>query len=322
MSQEVVNLRPMPSLRAVGLGIGKWAAWAVVAALVMLLSVWAHLAQPDGRHHLGQAVAGYATKSIPGRVELDRLVTLTPDRVVLRGAVLHEPDADTKVLSLEHVEADPDVRAFLRSGDIRIRDVRVRGARVWIKKPADGRIGLVRAFSEADAEGRGPDAPKVELAPIHVSDAHVHIEVGDKKFSVRGVQGFVSVRIEDDERIRFDRLEGVFHPPAGPVDEVPFRGLSGRVHPEAEKLFVVNATLEILDDPVGAEIIYFDRPDPPNVAIHLETEGLSPASLAVMGFGGVSKLLPAVEGTIDLSGSVDQGLQLSPRQRKRLQERD
>ncbi|MFW6198006.1 MAG: hypothetical protein ACOC5B_04000, partial [Myxococcota bacterium] len=282
--------------------------WAVVAVLAVLLSVWAHLAQADGRHHLGQALAGYATQTIPGRVELDQLVTLTADRVVLHGAVLREPDADTKVLSLDHVEADPNVRSFLRSWNIHIRDVRVHGARVWIKKPGDGRIGLVRALSEADAEGRGPNAPEVELAPIHLSDAHADFELGDKKFSIRDVQGFVSVRIEDDERIRFDRLQGVFHPPGGPVDDVPFRGLSGRVHPEAEKLLAVKATLEVLDDSVGAEIIYFDRPEPPNVAIHLETNGLSPASLAVLGFGGMSKLLPAVEGTLDLSGSVDQAL--------------
>ncbi|MFW5925036.1 MAG: hypothetical protein ACOCV4_02655 [Myxococcota bacterium] len=314
----------MPSLRQVGLGIGKGAAWAAVAALAVLLSVWAHLAQADGRHRLGQALAGYATKSIPGRVELDRLVTVTADRVVVHGAVLREPDADTEVLSLDHVEADPDVRAFLRSGDIRIRAVRVRGARVWIKKPAEGRIGLVRAMSEPGGEGRGPDAPEIELAPIHLSDARADFELGDKKFTIRGVQGFVTVRIGDDERIRFDRLGGVFHPPGGPVDEVPFRGLSGRVHPAAEKLLAVKATLQVLDDSVGAEILYFDRPDPPNVAIHLETDGLSAASLAVLGFGGVAKLLPAVEGTLDLSGSVDQGLQLSPRQRERLEldERD
>jgi hypothetical protein len=286
-------------------GFAKVLLWAAVVLVAIPLSAWAHLASDDGRHLFSQALAGWITEAIPGSMTIEGMPHLTTDRVVLEGVVVREPGANSTVLDVHWVELEP-VLADLVDGTIHLRKLRVRGARLWMKKPPDDRVGIARAFAPPpDADGEAGGGPDVLLGPIHLQDVHAFFEMGDHSFEIRHIQGFMSIQIREDERIQFDRMSGTFHPPKGPVKEVPFEDMRGRVHVQAERMATFEGIIRLADSAVGAQVTYFDREEPPMVQIDLQTEGLSKGAWLALGFGAASKFLPEVQGSVSLSGDLD-----------------
>ncbi len=93
-------------------------------------------------------------------------------RVTLDDAVLSDPDTGAPVLSLRALQLDLDVMATLRSGAPQIRALTMLGARLTVRRLADGRVELVGLGALAGQDPRGLDLflgnGRVELANSEV----------------------------------------------------------------------------------------------------------------------------------------------------------
>jgi hypothetical protein len=295
----------MRGLRRAGLLLASALAWMAVTVVALGASLWMHASLEDGRRLAAKALGEAGSDAIPGRLTIERIGHLSLDHVALEGVTVREPSADRRVLHVQHVTFEP-VLSALWDRELRLDEVRVRGATLRLENGPDGRMSIAGAFAPPpDPQDDARPAVDVRVGPIHLQDVRALFNLGDQRFEIRDIEGFMRIDIGEDDRIRFDALAGVFLPPRGPIDEVPFKDMQGRVHVQAELMARFEGTIELVGTEMDARVAYFDRDEPAPVEVGLAADGLSAGSTAALAFAAITRFISKVKGRVTLRGDLD-----------------
>lgn len=278
------------------------AVWVTAAAAALAASVALHFGHEPGRRLLARALSQGLSGAVDGSVRVGALPEVGLGRVVVRDLVARAPHGHAKVLAVREATFRPAWAELLR-GRIVVRDVSVRGARLWLRPGPSGKLSLVEAFTPAEPPSSGGRGVRVEVAPIRVHEADAFFDLQGKTFAIRNASALLALEVRESATLRFDRTDGTFVPPAGPIESIACRGFSGAIHPGAVKVVDLRGRVRIGRDAMRASIEYFDRDAPPFVELGFATNGATGATISAIAVKLVSRHVEAFAANVKLTGA-------------------
>lgn len=162
--------------------------------IIAVLSLVLHLGTANGRAALGDLVSQVIPGLVPGRLELRRILALSPSRVALDG-VSWRDDLGHEVIRDAYIEVSPAWRIVsAAAGRGPWPKVLVRARRVWARVPV---IGPQRVVTGQRAPE--PSTPLTLTLPRMVLEVEqVDNALGGPPMVVRGLRGDISVSVVRD----------------------------------------------------------------------------------------------------------------------------
>jgi hypothetical protein len=148
---------------------GRFVAVVALLGLTLVTTAAGYLSTRAGKAALLDVVLDVLDEALPGRIDAGELVELGLGGVVLEDVRVFAP-AGNEVIAVGRLSATVALPALLR-GQISIRDGRIEGGHVDLRRATDPDAGLVGAFVSAEPAGEpsGAPAPVVSIESVQAS---------------------------------------------------------------------------------------------------------------------------------------------------------
>ena len=175
-----------------------------IAALFVLLTftLTAWLTSDSGRRFVARELARALTRTLPGRISIDRIEAVSLTRLAARGVTFEDPKG-VRVLQIDHADIDADPWSALL-GTLVFERARVDGGRLVIAVQPDGRTGIEATFSAPSNEPPDPERGlHFDLRNIEVHDLELVLTPArDQTFRMQHVSAALRVWRLDTAGVR------------------------------------------------------------------------------------------------------------------------
>jgi hypothetical protein len=285
-------------------------AWVLATVVLLFISALLHLGHPVARRMMGRAVEAAVAASSPGALRIGRIDRASLDRLEISGVEYWDLTERRKALDLERVEVDIETSS-LWSDEVHVLRVAVRNGQMtfqkpW-KRPEEGRMARLEAPVELQRQGL-----RVQVDEVAFEGIEVRAILDAAEYRLRDLDGKASLRLDDKVRFELKGVGGSVLLPGGRA-EVALKDVEALLPPDPEGDIVLRAEGDVLvrGEAVRAELVYFDRDEPPPLEVRLEAKPFAPEVLDFLGLTVTEERPGPLSGAVHGAGSF-RALQLRP----------